>query len=257
LTPVVHPDLIVGTETGDDAAVWRIDAGRALVVTADFITPIVDDARTWGKIAATNSISDVYAMGGKPLFALNLVSWNSAELPADLLGEVLAGAAEVGAECGFVTIGGHTVEDPEPKFGLVVVGEARPGHLMTNAALRDGDALVLTKRLGTGIVATAIKRAAAPEPVAAAAIASMITNNAQAPPGRPAAPTSPASACSATSGGWHRRPASTSTSTCPRSRCCPAWQTWRPTAWCPAAPNAISNGCETAWTPSTFPTSCC
>ncbi len=177
---MVHPDLIVGTETGDDAAVWRVDADRALVVTADFITPIVDDARTWGKIAAANSVSDVYAMGGTPLFALNLVAWNSGELPTELLGEVLAGAAEIGRECGFVTIGGHTVDDPEPKFGLVVIGEARPGHLMTNAALRDGDALVLTKRLGTGIVATAIKRGVAPEPVAAAAIVSMTATNARA-----------------------------------------------------------------------------
>src|SRR5579863_6607756 len=100
MTPVVHPDLIVGTETGDDAAVWRISDDRALVVTADFITPVVDDARLWGRIAATNSVSDVYAMGGRPLFALNLVGWNSNELPTELLGEVLSGAAEVGAECG-------------------------------------------------------------------------------------------------------------------------------------------------------------
>lgn len=178
LTPVVHSDVIVGTETGDDAAVWRIAADRALVVTADFITPIVDDARTWGKIAAANSVSDVYAMGGKPLFALNLVSWNSAELPTALLEEVLAGAGEISAECGYVTIGGHTVEDPEPKFGLVVIGEVHPGRVLSNAALRDGDALVLTKPLGTGIVATAIKSDVAPEPVVAAALASMTQTNA-------------------------------------------------------------------------------
>jgi selenide, water dikinase len=177
---VVHPDLIVGTETGDDAAVWRISDDRALVVTADFITPVVDDARLWGKIAATNSVSDVYAMGGRPLFALNLVGWNSSELPTELLGEVLSGGAEIGAECGFVTIGGHTVEDPEPKFGLVVVGEVHPGRVLTNSGLRDGDDLVLTKRLGTGIVATAIKQAVAPEPVAAAAIESMTAPNARA-----------------------------------------------------------------------------
>jgi len=180
LTPVVHPDLIVGIETGDDAAVWRIDAGRALVVTADFITPVVDDARAWGKIAAANSVSDVYAMGGRPLFALNLVGWNSAELPTAVLAEVLAGAGEIGAADGYVTIGGHTVEDPEPKFGLVVVGEADPGRLLTNAALRAGDELVLTKAIGTGIVATAIKRGLAPGPVAAAATASMTMTNARA-----------------------------------------------------------------------------
>jgi selenide, water dikinase len=180
LTPVVHPNLIVGTETGDDAAVWRIDRDRALVATADFITPIVDDARAWGKIAAANSVSDVYAMGGTPLFALNLVSWNSAELPTALMGDVLAGAAEISTECGYVTIGGHTVEDPEPKFGLVVIGQARPGLILSNAGLRDGDALVLTKRLGTGIVATAIKQGTAPGPVAAAAIGSMTSTNAAA-----------------------------------------------------------------------------
>jgi selenide,water dikinase len=160
--------------------VWRLAADRALVVTADFITPVVDDARTWGRIAACNSVSDIYAMGGKPLFALNLVGWNSQELPTELLGEVLAGAEMTGRECGYVTIGGHTVEDPEPKFGLVVVGEAPPGQLLTNRGLRDGDALVLTKRLGTGVITTAIKRGLAPGPAAAAAIESMTTPNASA-----------------------------------------------------------------------------
>jgi selenide,water dikinase len=177
---VVHPDLIVGTETGDDAAVWRLGDDRALVVTADFITPVVDDAHAWGRIAACNSVSDIYAMGGKPLFALNLVCWNSQELPTALLADVLAGAEMTSRECGYVTIGGHTVEDPEPKFGLVVVGEAPPGQLMTNRGLRDGDALVLTKRLGTGVVTTAIKGGLAPEPVATAAIESMTTSNASA-----------------------------------------------------------------------------
>jgi selenide, water dikinase len=177
---VVHPDLIVGTETGDDAAVWRLSDDRALVVTADFITPVVDDARTWGQIAACNSVSDVYAMGGTPLFALNLVGWNSQELATSLLGDVLAGAELNSRECGYVTIGGHTVEDPEPKFGQVVVGEVHPGRLLTNRGLRDGDALVLTKRLGTGVVATAIKRGLAPVPVAEAAVVSMTTPNASA-----------------------------------------------------------------------------
>jgi selenide,water dikinase len=177
---VVHPDLIVGTETGDDAAVWRLSDDRALVVTADFITPVVDDARTWGQIAACNSVSDVYAMGGKPLFALNLVGWNSQELATSLLGDLLAGAELTGRECGYVTIGGHTVEDPEPKFGQVVVGEVHPGRLLTNRGLRDGDALVLTKRLGTGVVATAIKHGLAPGPVAEAAVVSMTTPNASA-----------------------------------------------------------------------------
>ncbi len=175
-----HPNLLVGSDTGDDAAVWRLDDDRALVATADFITPVVDDARTWGRIAAANSVSDVYAMGGRPLFALNLVGWNVDELPTELLGEVLAGAAEVAAECGFVTVGGHTVDDPEPKFGLAVVGEVHPDRILTNAGLRVGDALVLTKALGVGIIATAIKRDLASAEVADAAVASMTASNAEA-----------------------------------------------------------------------------
>lgn len=159
---------------------WKIDSGRALVATADFITPIVDDARTWGRIAAANSVSDVYAMGGRPLFALNLVAWNSGELSAAELAEVLGGAGDIAGECGYLTIGGHTIDDPVPKFGLVVIGEVHPDRLLRNAALREGDDLVLTKPLGTGIVATAIKRDLAPDDVAAAAIASMSATNARA-----------------------------------------------------------------------------
>jgi selenide,water dikinase len=177
---VTHPDLLVGSATGDDAAVWRLDADRALVVTADFITPVVDDARTWGRIAAANSVSDVYAMGGRPLLALNLVGWNVDELPTELLGDVLAGAAEVAADCGFLTVGGHTVDDPEPKFGLAVVGEVHPDRILTNAGLRPGDTLVLTKPLGVGIIATAIKRDLATPEVSAAAVASMTRSNAEA-----------------------------------------------------------------------------
>jgi len=171
---------LVGSATGDDAGVWRLDADRALVVTADFITPVVDDARTWGRIAAANSVSDVYAMGARPLLALNLVGWNVDELPTTLLGEVLTGAAEVATECGFVIVGGHTVDDPEPKFGLAVVGEVHPDRLLTNAALRPGDALVLTKPLGVGVVATAIKRDLATPEVSAAAVESMTRSNADA-----------------------------------------------------------------------------
>lgn len=159
---------------------WRLDATRALVVTADFITPVVDDARTWGRIAAVNSASDVYAMGGRPLLALNLVAWNSDELDQDLLVEVLAGAAEAGTEGGWVVAGGHTVDDPEPKFGQAVVGEVDPDRILTNARLRPGDALVLTKALGTGIVSTAIKRGVAPPEVMEAAVASMVALNADA-----------------------------------------------------------------------------
>ena len=170
-------DLLVGTETGDDAAVWRLDADRALVATTDFFTPVVDDARTWGRIAAQNAVSDVWAMGGRPLFALNLVAWPVEQLGTDLLAEVLAGGAEIGAASGFAVVGGHSVDDPEPKYGLAVVGEVHPDRILTNAGLRDGDALVLTKPLGVGVATTAIKTGAASAEVAAAAVASMTASN--------------------------------------------------------------------------------
>jgi selenide,water dikinase len=180
MTPPSSPDLLVGTETGDDAAVWRLDADRALVATTDFFTPVVDDARTWGRIAAQNAVSDVYAMGGRPLFALNLVAWPAEQLGTALLAEVLAGGAEIGAESGFAVVGGHSVDDPEPKYGLAVVGEVHPERILTNAGLRAGDALVLTKALGVGVATTAIKRGDASEALSAAAVASMTASNAPA-----------------------------------------------------------------------------
>jgi selenide, water dikinase len=180
LTPPNAPELLVGTETGDDAAVWRLDTDRALVATTDFFTPLVDDARTWGRIAAQNAVSDVYAMGGRPLFALNLVAWPSSELPTSLLVEVLAGGAEIAAECGFAVVGGHSVDDPEPKYGLAVVGEVHPDRVLRNSGLRDGDALVLTKPLGIGITTTAIKAGVASDELVQAAIASMTASNAAA-----------------------------------------------------------------------------
>jgi selenide,water dikinase len=175
-----HPDLLVGTETADDAAVWRLSADRALVATVDFITPVVDDARAWGRAAAVNSVSDVYAMGGKPLFALNVLCWNATELPAELLGQVLDGAAEVAAECGFVIVGGHTVDDPEPKFGLSVVGEAHPDRLLRNSGLRPGDRLILTKAIGTGVISTAAKAGVASREAIDAMLASMFRTNEEA-----------------------------------------------------------------------------
>jgi len=153
-----HENLLVGTETGDDALVWRRPDGRALVATVDFFTPLVDDARTWGRIAAANAASDVYAMGGTPLFALNLVAWPREQLSLDLLGDVLAGGAETAEEGGWVVAGGHTVDGPEPLYGQAVVGEVDPDAMLTNAGGRAGDALVLTKAIGTGLVATAVKR---------------------------------------------------------------------------------------------------
>ena len=180
LAPVDDPALLVGAATGDDAAVYRLDDGRALVVTADFITPIVDDARMWGRVAAANAVSDVYAMGGRPLLALNLVGWNSEELSIDLLAEVLLGAQDVASEGGFVIAGGHTVDDPEPKFGLAVVGEADPDRLLTNTGFRPGDVLVLTKPLGIGVITTAIKAGTAPDDVVHGALDCMTRLNAEA-----------------------------------------------------------------------------
>ncbi len=180
LTPNTDERILVDATTGDDAAVWRLDADRALVFTADFITPVVDDATTWGRIAACNAVSDVYAMGGRPLIALNLVGWNNDELPADMLGDVLAGAAEVAAQGGFFLVGGHTVDDPEPKFGLAVVGEAHPDHLITNAGLRAEQTLILTKPLGIGVISTALKAGSAPDAVVAAAVEQMTKLNAEA-----------------------------------------------------------------------------
>ena len=174
------PELLVGTDTGDDAAVWRLDADRALVATTDFFTPVVDDARSWGRIAAQNAVSDVYAMGGRPLFALNLVAWPVEQLGTELLAEVLAGGAEIAAEGGFVIVGGHSVDDPEPKYGLAAIGEVHPDRILTNAGLRPGDALVLTKALGVGVATTAIKAGAAGPAVLDAAVASMTASNAAA-----------------------------------------------------------------------------
>ena len=180
LAPVDDPALLVGAATGDDAAVYRLDDGRALVVTADFITPVVYDARMWGRVAAANAVSDVYAMGGRPLLALNLVGWNSEELSIDLLAEVLLGAQDVASEGGFVIAGGHTVDDPEPKFGLAVVGEADPDQLLTNTGFRPGDVLVLTKPLGIGVITTAIKAGTAPDDVVHGALDCMTRLNAEA-----------------------------------------------------------------------------
>jgi selenide,water dikinase len=158
--------------------VYRVAPDRALVATVDFFTPIVDDAGTWGAIAAANALSDVYAMGGRPLFALNLVGWPRDTLPFELLGEVLRGAAEITRQAECLLLGGHSIDDPEPKFGLVVLGEVHPDRMFTNAAARPGDRLVLTKPLGTGILTTALKRDLLPESALATAVGNMLILNA-------------------------------------------------------------------------------
>jgi selenide,water dikinase len=150
------------------------------VATVDVITPLVDDAGLWGRIAATNAASDVYAMGGRPLFALNIVGWNRDELSLELLSDVLAGADAAAAEGGWVTAGGHTIDDPEPKFGCAVVGEVAVDRMLRADALRPGDDLVLSKPVGIGIVSTAVKRGVAPQDVVDAAVASMTRLNAAA-----------------------------------------------------------------------------
>jgi selenide,water dikinase len=175
--PVVDPRVLVDASTRDDAAVYRLAPDRALVATADFFTPIVDDAATWGAIAAANALSDLYAMGATPLFALNLAGWPRDTLPLELLGDVIRGAGEVCARAGCPVLGGHTVDDREPKFGLSVLGEAHPDRMLLNSAARAGDALVLTKPLGTGILATALKRDALDEAGMADAVRCMTTLN--------------------------------------------------------------------------------
>jgi len=171
------PALLVGTETSDDAAVYRIAPDLAIVETVDFFTPIVDDPRAFGAIAAANALSDIYAMGARPLFALNLVGFPVRRLPLGVLHEILRGASEKAAEAGIPIVGGHSVDDPEPKFGMAVTGIVHPEKILTNCTARPGDALVLTKPIGLGILATAAKRGAAGEAAVARAIAVMAALN--------------------------------------------------------------------------------
>ena len=154
----VDPDVLVGTDTADDAAVYRLSDEIAIVQTVDFFTPIVDDAYWFGAISAANSLSDIYAMGAQPLFALNIVGFPSSRLPIRILEEILQGALDKAAEAGIPIIGGHTVDDTEPKFGLAVTGRVHPDLVLRNSTACPGDVLVLTKPLGTGIVSTALKR---------------------------------------------------------------------------------------------------
>jgi selenide, water dikinase len=180
LLPVDDPRALVDSSTGDDAAVYLVDGGRALVVSLDFFTPMVDDPFDFGRIAAANALSDVYAMGARPLFALNLLGF-----PRKLLGEgiaerIIEGGAAVAREAGIAILGGHSVDDPEPKFGMVAVGEVAAEHVVRNVGARPGAVLVLTKPLGTGIITTALKADAAPAQAIEAAVASMTTLNAEA-----------------------------------------------------------------------------
>jgi len=172
--------ILVGTETADDAAVFRVSEDLALVQTVDFFTPIVDDPYQFGAISAANSLSDIYAMGAAPLFALSVVAFPSNRLPMSVLGDILRGAADKAAEAGIAIIGGHTVDDNEPKFGLAVTGSVHPQRILTNAKAQAGDALILTKPIGTGILSTALKQGALREGEATQVITAMAKLNREA-----------------------------------------------------------------------------
>ena len=177
---VSDPRVLVDAATRDDAAVFQVAADRAFVATVDFFTPIVDDPYTFGRIAVTNALSDLYAMGARPLFGLNLVAWPRDPAVLDLLGDTLRGGADTAREAGLLVLGGHSIDDVEPKFGLVAIGEAHPDRIVTNRGTVAGDRLVLTKPVGTGILSTALKREMIREGDMADAIDSMTTLNAAA-----------------------------------------------------------------------------
>jgi len=172
------PNFLVGTETSDDAGVYRVAEGVALVQTLDFFPPLVDDPFAFGQIAAANALSDVYAMNGRPLTVMNIAAFPDNELPLTILGEILRGAADRVALAGAVTVGGHTIRDAEIKFGLSVTGLVDPAAILTNAGARAGDVLVLTKPLGTAFITTAAKKEECPPEVLARAVASMTQLNA-------------------------------------------------------------------------------
>ena len=180
LVPIVSKHALVDASTGDDAAVYAIGDGRALVVMLDFFAPLVDDPYDFGRIAAANALSDIYAMGAQPLFVLNLLAFPRAFLGDGLIEEIIRGGSDVAREAGVPIMGGHSVDDPEPKYGLVAVGEVQEENLVTNASAEAGDLLVLTKALGTGVVATAIKAQAASDTATTAAVKSMTALNREA-----------------------------------------------------------------------------
>ncbi len=172
-----HPDLLIGLREADDAAVYRIDDGRALVQTVDFFTPVVDDPYDWGRIAAANALSDIYVMGGRPITALQLVAWPRGALSFEILSKVIEGGASVMASAGCTIVGGHSVDGPEPTYGFAVTGLVDPDQIVTTAGALPGDYLVVTKPLGTGIVSTAIKRDLCPAEVAVSAVETMTMLN--------------------------------------------------------------------------------
>jgi len=177
LPPITDPNVLVGTSTADDAAIYRLSDELALVLTTDFFTPIVDDPYDFGAVAAANALSDVYAMGGTPVAALAIVGFPDHLLPAEVLGDILRGAHEKAAEAGIAIVGGHTIKAEEPIFGLAVTGSVHPARMLSNAGAKPGDVLVLSKPLGLGIISTAAKNDQDPLEAIPAAIAVMKTLN--------------------------------------------------------------------------------
>lgn len=173
LPPILDLNVMVGMAARDDAAVYRIAPDRALVATVDFFTPIVDDPTEFGAIAAANAVSDVYAMGARPLFALGITAFPREKLSTGLLEKIVSGGAAKMGEAGIAVVGGHSVDDPEPKFGYAVVGEVHPDHIVTHTGARPGDLLYLTKPLGSGLVTTAVKRGLCPPALERHAVAVM------------------------------------------------------------------------------------
>ena len=179
IVPPDAADLLIGLDPADDAAVYRLDDERAIVFTVDFFPPVVDDPRTFGAIAATNAVNDVFAMGGAPLLALSIAAFPE-ELPAEMLGEILAGAREAVQAAGAILAGGHTIRDDEPKYGLAVVGTVHPNGIWPKAGARPGDAVFLTKRLGTGLILQAQREGRAPAGSLEAAVAAMLVSSREA-----------------------------------------------------------------------------
>jgi selenide,water dikinase len=176
----VDPNVLVGHSGSDDAGIYRLSDDVAMVLTVDFFTPIVDDPYDFGRVAATNSLSDVYAMGGRPVVALNIAGFPEGAIPPDVLGEIIRGGADVARAAGVSIVGGHTVNDPEVKYGLSVVGLIHPQRVVRNAGARVGDVLILTKPIGTGVLATALKRGELSEEKTRTLVSSMTLLNREA-----------------------------------------------------------------------------
>ena len=175
--PATDPRLLVGNDTADDAAVYQLDGGQAVVTTADFFTPVLDDPYDFGRVAAANALSDVYAMGATPLVALNLVAWPLESLGRDALRDVLRGGAHVAREAGVAIVGGHSIDDPEPKYGLAVTGVVDPRRILRNSTAIAGHDLYLTKPVGVGVATTALKRGMASPELVSSAVSVMTTLN--------------------------------------------------------------------------------